>query len=561
MQAARALGAFYTPAGLAEPLCRWAIRHREDTVLDPSCGEGAFLAAAADRLRALGGEAPAAARQIWGVDLDPRALARARGVLTSRHPALREVPLLESDFFRFARERIGHLRFDAVVGNPPFLRTQGRPASAKRRELQMARELGTPLTAEASTWASFVAVAAGFVRPGGRLAMVVPREALFVNYARPLLSTLERRFADVRLVALGECWFDGALVKVALLLAEGVGPGTVRLREASSLEGLQEPAGEGSGQSEMPSWVWGRIPGDCRAAAEAALDSKDLVPLTSLADLTIGVVTGDRDFFLLNADRARSAGLPPEFLHRALSRPSQLVGAEVTRDDLIRMERQGEPVFLLTVPPDYDGGCPALEAYLSEGTARGIDRRYKCRTRVPWYSVRRLGPAPQAFLGYLVKRRPRISANRAGAQSTNNLHRLRFRPPWDAAPTFLCAAALNAATVLTVELLGRVAAGGVLKIEPRDADRIRLPRPEALLGVPGSAERSLRIDRALREGREAEAFAAADAWTAQALGWDPEVLGRLRRASEALRDRRLAPAPRGTAYSASRASLRARAEA
>jgi len=561
VQAARALGAYYTPARLAEPLCRWAIRNPRDTVLDPSCGEGAFLAAAAGRLLELGSGTAGLARQVQGVDLDPRALARARGRLASRHPALRGISLGAGDFFRFARERMGLLYYDAVVGNPPFLRTQGRPPAAKRRELDVARRLGAVLTADASAWAPFVAAAAGFVRPGGRLAMVVPREALFVNYARPLLHMLERRFAAVHLAALGGRWFDGALVQVALLLAEGNGPGSLRFHEVSDPEQVEELARPDAGPPPGHPWVWDRIPRDCRDAVEKALESPGLVALTAPAELTLGAVTGDLDFFLLPSARARALGLPADFLRPALSRPSQLVGTAVTAEDLARMDRAGEPLLLLAVPPGYGRDCRALEAYLAEGAERGVPRRYKCRTRSPWYSVRRLGEAPHAFLGYLVKRRLRIAANPVRAQSTNNLHRIRFRPPWDRQAEVLCAAALNGVTGLSVELLGRVAAGGVLKIEPRDAGRIRIPRPEALLEVPGVEDRVRAIDRALREGRDAEAFAAADAWTARALGWDAALLARLRRAQEELRDRRLAPAPRAGDYFTSRASLRARAEA
>ena len=41
---ARRLGAFYTPDAIAKPLVDWALRSPGDRVLDPSCGEGAFLA-------------------------------------------------------------------------------------------------------------------------------------------------------------------------------------------------------------------------------------------------------------------------------------------------------------------------------------------------------------------------------------------------------------------------------------------------------------------------------------------------------------------------------------
>jgi SAM-dependent methyltransferase len=484
VEAARALGAYYTPDALAEPLCRWAIRRPGDRVFDPSCGEGAFLVRALDRLRSLGATPRGLPDQVAGVEIEGRALARARGSLRSRH-------LAKADFFSFADEHLGRLSFDAVVGNPPYLRTQGRSRESKDRALSVARRCGAELTADASAWAPFVAAAAGFVRPGGRLAMVVPREALFVNYARPLLAMLERRFETVELEPLEGDWFRGALVKVALLRAWGKGNGKV--------------------SRERPSWVWSRIPEECREAAARALASPDLVPLSELGTLSIGVVTGENGFFLVPPDRK----LPARYLLPAISKPSHLEGCALTR----------APERLLAIPPDYAGGDRALDAYLALGAAQGIDRNYKCRTRKPWYSVRRVLEPADLFLGYLVKRRPRLAANAAAAWSTNNVHRIFLRDEWKPKARSLAAAGYSATTMLSIELCGRVSAAGALKIEPGDASKILLPRS-------GGAD----VDGALREGRDAEAFAIAD----RPLGRDAALV---RRAVDALRDARLIRPP------------------
>lgn len=487
MDAARALGAYYTPAALAEPLVRWALRSPSDAVLDPSCGDGAFLTTAVDRLLALGAEPRRLSDQVAGVDLDPRAVARAHGALLSRHPGLRWSRLAEGDFFRF--EGGG---FDAVIGNPPYIRTQGRSTADKQRALRAARAAGVELSADASLWAPFTAVAASLVKPGGRLALVLPREALFVNYARPLLDLLERRFASVDLQPVEGAWFDGALVKVALLRAEGEG-GRVKPRA---------------------SWVWSRVPDVERT--RAALASPALAPLSELATLLVGVVTGDVDYFMPEQD------LP--YRVPAVASPSQLKGSTLRSDDILPR--------LLQIPKEYAGGHAALDRYLEQGRAKGVDRGYKCRTRKPWYAVRRQLAPPDLFLGYLVKRRPRFCANLAGAHSTNNVHRLFAKGPLDAPA--LAAAACNAATRLSIELLGRVSAAGALKIEPGDAPKVLVPRSTA--GVPAAA-----IDAALRAGRDAEAGDLADAWAARTLGWDAKTREALRTAADALRDARLAP--------------------
>lgn len=541
METARALGAYYTPARLAEPVSRWAIRQAGDSVLDPSCGEGAFLTSSVDRLLTLGAEPRRLPDQIAGVELDPRAVARARGALVSRSPGLRWGRLAQDNFFLFAEENLGAVSFDAVLGNPPFIRTQGRSAGAKRRELRVALRCGAPLTADASAWAPFVAAACGFVKPGGRLAMIVPREALFVNYTKPLLAMLERRFASVNLVALDECWFEGALVKVALLLCEGTGPGTLRLHEARRIDAIERLVESAPASRPAPSWAWLRVPDDCRTAAASALESAATVPLTDLADVSIGIVTGEKDYFLLTKNQALELGLPPACLLPALSKPSQLKGSTLTSADVAELDRTGGACRLLAIPPEYSGGISALDGYLAHGVERGVNQNYKCQTRKPWYSVRRVLEPPQALLGYLVKWRPRLAANRANVHSTNNLHRVYIRRPWDRQAALIAAGALNAATMLSIELLGRVAAGGVLKIEPGDAAKIRLIHPQALARVRRSADRAAAIDQALREGRDWDAYAMADDLARQAVGWKERDLLKLRRAQLELRDSRLKP--------------------
>lgn len=540
--AAHTRGAYYTPAVLAQPLSRWAVRNAGDTVFDPSCGEGAFLTCGVDRLLSLGTAPRALSDQIAGVEVDVKALVRARGALLSRHPALRWGRLIQDDFFLFAKEHLGKVAFDSVVGNPPYIRTQGRSDAAKRRGLEVARSCGAELTADASAWAPFVAAASGFVKPGGRLAMVVPREALFTNYTRPLLSMLERRFASVNLVALDEYLFEDAMVKVALLLAEGIGPGVLRLHEAREVANLDRLIEAAPAPVSASSWVWSRIPADARPAATRALEAVELAPLTDLAELRIGVVTGEKDFFLLPEAKARDLGIPEKYLRTALSTPSQIAGAAFTKRDANALGASGEACRLLSLPVDYAGGCPSLDAYLAEGQEQGFHQNYKCRTRKPWYSVRRQLPPPDLLLGYLVKRRTRFAANPAGVHTTNNLHRVYLKKPWNDAAALLAAASLNAATMLTVELLGRIGAAGVLKIEPGDAPKIRLPRPDALAAVNGAADGVRAIDAALREGRDEDAFAIADDLASRALRWNPREMSKLRRAQIALRDARLRPA-------------------
>jgi len=86
--------------------------------------------------------------------------------------------------------------FDAVVGNPPFIRYQRFSGAARRRALERCRDHGVKLPELCSSWAPFVVHSAAMVKPSGRLAMVVPMEIAHAAYARPFSLTFAGRLGS-----------------------------------------------------------------------------------------------------------------------------------------------------------------------------------------------------------------------------------------------------------------------------------------------------------------------------------------------------------------------------
>jgi type I restriction-modification system DNA methylase subunit len=89
MAVTRAPGVVYTPREVCEPMVRRALeplvrgKSRDELlalrVCDPAIGEGAFLIEVVRMLGDLVGDRRAAAQCVVGVDIDPQAVARARG--------------------------------------------------------------------------------------------------------------------------------------------------------------------------------------------------------------------------------------------------------------------------------------------------------------------------------------------------------------------------------------------------------------------------------------------------------------------------------------------------
>lgn len=465
--ARKARGAFFTPDGVTQHLAAWAIQNADDTVLEPSAGEAAFLVAAVARLRELGAGEPV----VHGVELHHQSARVAREVVAEAGGTAR---VRVSDFFLIEPRGT----FSAVIGNPPFIRYQDFSGEARDRARFAAQAQGVALTGLASSWAAFVVHAAAHLRPGGRLGMVLPAELLSTNYAAPVREFLLSRFESVELVTFETQIFpdaeaDTVLVKAAGWLGEPAGVATLRqTRDASTLGSLHEGT---TWATTDPSARW--TPLHIRdATVEAITDlipSGAFVPLQELGDTTLGMVTGANRFFTLSPRRVRELGIPQRDLLR-VSPPgsSHLRGLALTNSAMTRLGQDGQATWLL-----YPSKNPAPEtlAYIESGHATGVDTAYKCRVRKPWWRVPVLAPA-DLLLTYMNADTARVVTNAAGSRHLNSVHGVYLKDDVrEMAREVLPVASLNSLTLLSAELVGRSYGGGVLKIEPREADRWWMP--------------------------------------------------------------------------------------
>jgi adenine-specific DNA-methyltransferase len=101
------------------------------------------------------------------------------------------------------------------------------------------------------------------------------------------------------------------------------------------------------------------------------------------------------------------------------------------------------------------------------------------------------------------------------------------------APTALCVAFYNSLTLLSAEIVGRSYGGGVLKLEPTEAERLLVPSFESSIGRQLPA-----VDRLLRAGELDAVIDAVDSLVLPPLGLVDTDIRRLRSARQQLLARR-----------------------
>lgn len=538
-EAAKAFGAYYTDATVADFLVRWAVRAPMDTVLDPSFGEGVFLHAALRRLLRLGGNPR---NQIFGIEIDPAVHAQTQQVLAEQG-GICPSNLICSDFFAVSLGRIPAPA--AVVGNPPFIRYQRFFGEGRARALAKAASEGLVLSQLSSSWAPFLVHSVALLAQAGRLGMVIPTELLHAAYARPLLAYLAGRFERITLVTFKERLFPRLSQDTLLLLAEGKGGRASQfhlldLEAPSDLEKLElgrcqtqpiEAQGLASGRTRTIEYL---IPHNARGLYQELSHSPLTTRLGALADVGIGYVTGNNLFFHLSPSQVAEWDIPPQYLKPAVRRARGLNGLRFSERDWQEALLAGEAGYLLHISrtenlPD------GLRRYLAHGESQGVHQAYKCRVRDPWYSVPQVY-LPDAFLTYMSGNHPRLVANNARAVAPNSLHVLRLRP------TQLSAGSLaglwqTSLTRLSAEIEGHAMGGGMLKLEPGEAEKV-------VLATPGLAPESLEalsqeLDSLVRAGRlEAAQDLADEVVLVQGLRLTRAEIGLLRSATKVLQGRR-----------------------
>ncbi len=528
-------GAFFTPSKVADFLAAWAIRSADDTILEPSCGEAVFLSSAVACLRSRGCLQPKA-DQLWGVDIHERSVHSARRSLTRIGAAAN---LLVRDFFAYRTKR----RFDAVIGNPPYVRYQRFTGADRDRAFLAALRQKVRLSALASSWAAFLVHASSFLKPDGRLALVLPAELTSVNYAAPVREFLMNRFSQVGLIFFEERAFPGVLQEVLLLLAEGQG-GTdeIKVFQTQNFDGLDHPEWS-VWKPPLGSQKWSSalLPHEYLQTYQELTERPSFSTLLDWGETNLGMVTGRNRFFTLNAKDVVEFGLHPRELLR-ISPPGSrhLRGLSLSHQAWEELRRAESRVYLFD--PDPQCLSEASQSYIAEGEARDVHQAYKCRVRIPWWKVPKV-QVPDLFLTYMNHDTPRLTSNQAKVHYLNSIHGLTLRQELRSLGTnLLPIAALNSLTVVGAELVGRSYGGGILKLEPKEADRLPVPSA-SLIRRAESDLRALipQLARHLRSGDLDSVIKLVDrTLLMKFMRVSSKELGRLREARRQLFSRRVA---------------------
>lgn len=267
------LGQFFTGIPLGKLLAHLALDPKTRTVLDPMAGHGDLLDSSWEAAKERG----IALERLDGIEIDPATATQSRDRLThivGEHGP--QVHIITSNAFdpRTPQDLLKY-GYDLVITNPPYVRYQTR----KRKDLQDVETRAGLNTiansflsgADRDIWQALIEGYSGLadlsipswllsgllVRPGGRLALVVPATWRSRDYADVIRYLMLRCFTINLIVQDTQPgWFSNALVRTHLVLARRLTP-----------EEISVPLGD---RSSFPSAEWVQVTPD--AASQMSLE-------------------------------------------------------------------------------------------------------------------------------------------------------------------------------------------------------------------------------------------------------------------------------------------------
>ncbi|QUR66615.1 class I SAM-dependent methyltransferase [Mycobacterium spongiae] len=509
-------GGYYTPAPVARFLASWVGRAGQK-ILEPACGDGRILR-----------ELAALTTQAHGVELVAQEAAKSREF----------APVDTDNLFTWLTESDAD-SWDGVAGNPPYIRFGNWAAEEREPALALMKRVGLRATRLTNAWVPFVVASTILVRVGGRVGLVLPAELLQVTYAAELRAFLLSRFSEITLVTFEHLVFDGILQEVVLFCGVVGGPGqgparvrTVALRDADGLSCLDLDIEHGHPEPavvvEREKWTKYFLTPAQIQLLRWLERSDNLIRLGRIADVDVGIVTGRNSFFTFTDARAQELELTAHCVP-LVSRSCQLSGLVYDMDCRASDIAANHRTWLLDAP--VDPLDDALVAHLRAGESAGVHTGYKCSLRKPWWTTPSLW-MPDLFMLRQIHRAPRLTVNAAAATSTDTVHRVRLTADID--PGALAAVFHNSATFAFAEIMGRSYGGGILELEPSEADHLPIPPP-----AYASADLAHDVDRLLKANDVDKALDVVDRYVLiDGLGLPPDVVAGCRAAWVALRDRR-----------------------
>ncbi|MHA1450303.1 MAG: HsdM family class I SAM-dependent methyltransferase, partial [Candidatus Hodarchaeales archaeon] len=506
------IGQYYTPADICYRMAYLGLssfKKESLKILDPSCGNGNFLAACIKNIRSYQNLKKI---ELWGIEIDSEELDSASRLLNRlKNTYLDEkcqisVNLLNRDYFDILIERDNYLPgdFDILIGNPPYVRhelirnktnlrrkmlslrypDEQECSSSKRHKKTKFSEFDHPnISSRSDLYCYFLVTATYLLKNQSLLLYLVPMKWLQSVYGTAIRRHILDHYCIEKIIHIEKNIFPGVLVDSIILFLRKE-PKTKLRKNNIVYYGSLDPF---NGTEESPVLPCRNSTTTPQSSLElvnnwylhferpqlltTVMNHESIVPLAKYPGITVkwGIKTGAENFFYLTEKKSILHKIQDGYMELALKSPK----------DLFKHSGKHFYHYLLKIPPVEKKFLPEeVRNYIRNGENLMLHKRASIKNRNPWYSLK-TADKPDIFIPNFLWNQPLFFLeNSERAAVSYNFHSIFVK---DKNMVKYLLGYLNSTFgLLHIELLGRKEGGGVLHLQTRDLREVPIINPDYL---------------------------------------------------------------------------------
>jgi adenine-specific DNA-methyltransferase len=450
----RLSGATYTPAAVVQTMVERCVSEYPDAkrIVDCGAGSGRFslaLVRAFPDAEIIAVERDRLASLILGANV---AATELEGRITLVSGDFRDIDLPVID---------GRTLF---VGNPPYVRHHDIEAVHKEWLVNASASLGFEANRLSGLHIHFFVKIAQLAACGDAGLLITSSEWLDSTHGKGLRGMLSGPLGCTHIFAVDprtQLFDDANVSSVVTEFEVGTSAADIMISVIPDIAGLSKPDGLLIDRTVLAGRRSWSNPSDDGALADG------MVRLGSYFSVHRGQVTGGNDTWIAGSD---TPALPNHCLTACVTKAVELISSAPAINDAHSLKR------VVTLPGDLTVLAPddreQVEAFLNWAKARGAADSYTARARKPWWKLTFKAASP-ILCTYMGRRPPVFVRNIAGVAHVNIAHGLYPKEAMTSERLDGVVAWLNENPVGTG---GKTYGGGLRKFEPREIERIAVPK-------------------------------------------------------------------------------------
>lgn len=492
-------GGYYTPSTISNNLANWIMEdpQKKMEILEPSVGDGSMIKPFINM---------STNYNLTAIELDPEEVLKAQNLVINDTRFNIEL----EDFFNFYSKE--NKKYDAVIGNPPYIRYQFLTPEQREIQSHILKKNGMKPNKLINSWVAFTVACIEMLKDGGKIAFVLPTDLLQVSYAEQLRHFLYEQLSEMTIITFNEAAFEG--IQQDVLLLQGVKRISNNNHEDHKLRIINLPNTEFLSNNysqdfstlsynDDKKWTKYLLPNADIVNINNLYASEVTLSLGKLAKVEVGITTGRNEIFTVTQDTIDKYSLS-EYARPLLGRSVQANGVLYAENDLFQNIEKQKKVWLLDFNLySFDKLSIGAKKYISDIEDAGLNYGYKLGLRDEWYKVPSIW-APDAFMLRRIGSFPKLILNELSAVSTDTFHRVKFFNDIDKYWTIF--STYSSIGLLSFELAGRNFGGGALEILPGDINEILVPKKPVNLSLNESKNLVKSLDEKFRSGKNIQSI-------------------------------------------------------